>query len=129
MPFRLDLPEINALTAVVDWLEDRRMTLLDLRVLVAIERDGPLNAWDIAEIVQRPVPAVTTSTARLQRRGMLARSDDHVDIRLCTLTLDERGRSLLEAVASLLGMTPGERAALSRRGGGRTRAKSLAAAA
>jgi DNA-binding MarR family transcriptional regulator len=128
MPFRLDLPEINALTAVVDWLEDRRMTLLDLRVLVAIERDGPLNAWDIAGLVQRPVPAVTKSTARLQRRGMLARSDDHVDIRLCTLTLDERGRSLLEAVASLLGMTPGERAALARRSRG-SATNSLAAAA
>tara|TARA_R100000027_G_scaffold67755_1_gene68582 strand:- start:8308 stop:8757 length:450 start_codon:yes stop_codon:yes gene_type:complete len=72
-------------------------TLTDFAVLEVLLHKGPLPVSEIGEKVLLTSGSTTTAIQRLEKRGWVGRSKDHVDGRIVRIHLTPEGKSLIEA--------------------------------
>ncbi|HEY4569800.1 MAG TPA: MarR family transcriptional regulator [Kribbella sp.] len=99
----------------------RQLSVLQTRVLLAIDRHGPVNLGELAAALDLSLPSASRLVTRLvDDRLVLRRVPDH-DRRLLLLTLSARGRSTLTRLRTvrrreiediLAKMPPADRTAL-----------------
>jgi DNA-binding MarR family transcriptional regulator len=77
-------------------LADEGVTLSMLSALSTVERMGPLTLGDLATAEKVQPPTMTPIVARLEAEGLIRREADPGDRRVALITLDRRGRQLLE---------------------------------
>lgn len=73
------------------------ITLGDFRVLRAVERVGVKGVSAVAEYLGTTQPAATVAVARLEGRGLIARSSDQKDARRKSLVLTVKGKQYEQA--------------------------------
>jgi len=72
------------------------ITQSQLSALATVERAGPLSLGELAEIERVAPPSMTRIAARLEERGLLARTADMTDRRVARVAITDEGRELLE---------------------------------
>lgn len=87
-------------------LLDRRMarsgaSLARTKVLMLVEREGPVRATDIAELFGLAPRTVTDSLDALERAGLLRREPDPADRRVKRISITEEGRRAIAATEPL----------------------------
>lgn len=76
------------------WSED--LTMPQLRVLLTLFNDGPCHSGALAEALGVSLPTTTGILARLQRRGLIVRSEDPADRRRVISQLTDSGQELMQ---------------------------------
>jgi DNA-binding MarR family transcriptional regulator len=71
------------------------ITQSQFSALATVERDGPLSLGDLADIERVAPPSMTRIAARLEERGLLARTTDASDRRVARVEVTAAGRDLL----------------------------------
>ncbi len=87
-------------------LMDRRMaasgaSLARTKVLMLVDREGPVRATDIAELFGLAPRTVTESLDALERAGLLRREPDPADRRVKRISITEEGRRAIAATEPL----------------------------
>jgi DNA-binding MarR family transcriptional regulator len=87
-------------------LLDRRMarsgaSLARTKVLMLLDREGPLRATDIAELFGLAPRTVTESLDALERAGLLRREPDPADRRVKRISITGEGRQAVAATEPL----------------------------
>src|SRR5579875_911042 len=87
-------------------LLDRRMaqngaSLARTKVLMLVEREGPVRAADIAELFGLAPRTVTESVVSLERAGLLRREPDPADRRVKRISITDEGRRAIAATEPL----------------------------
>ncbi|PXA98624.1 MarR family transcriptional regulator [Nostoc sp. 3335mG] len=87
-------------------LLDRRMaasgaSLARTKLLMCLEKQGPMRAADIAELLGMAPRSVTEALDNLERDGLLMRSPDAKDRRVKRITITDRGRQAIAATEPL----------------------------
>jgi DNA-binding MarR family transcriptional regulator len=77
-------------------LADEGITPSMLSALSTVERMGPLTLGDLASAEKVQPPTMTPIVARLESEGLVRREADPSDRRVALVTLDLRGKQLLE---------------------------------
>lgn len=107
------MPELDALATEygrlflrLHRLLDRRMaeagaSLARTKVLMLVERDGPLRAADIADLFGLAPRTVTESLDRLEREGLVRRDTHAADRRVKPVTITDKGREAVRATEPL----------------------------
>jgi DNA-binding MarR family transcriptional regulator len=72
------------------------ITQSQLSALATVERSGALSLGELAEIERVAPPSMTRIAARLEERGLLARTADVTDRRIARVAITTEGRDLLE---------------------------------
>jgi DNA-binding MarR family transcriptional regulator len=72
------------------------ITQSQLSALATVERVGDLSLGELAEIERVAPPSMTRIAARLEERGLLARTADVTDRRVARVAITSEGRELLE---------------------------------
>jgi DNA-binding MarR family transcriptional regulator len=72
------------------------ITQSQLSALATVERSGALSLGELAEIERVAPPSMTRIAARLEERGLLARTADATDRRIARVAITTEGRELLE---------------------------------
>jgi DNA-binding MarR family transcriptional regulator len=72
------------------------ITQSQLSALATVEREGALSLGELAEIERVAPPSMTRIAARLEERGLLARTADLTDRRIARVAITNDGRELLE---------------------------------
>jgi DNA-binding MarR family transcriptional regulator len=72
------------------------ITQSQLSALATVERAGALSLGELAEIERVAPPSMTRIAARLEERGLLARTADVTDRRVARVAITSEGRELLE---------------------------------
>jgi DNA-binding MarR family transcriptional regulator len=99
------------------------ITQSQLSALATVERSGALSLGELAEIERVAPPSMTRIAARLEERGLLARTADLSDRRIARVAITLQGRELLEETRTrrdaylatrLAAMTPEEQEVLVR---------------
>ena len=99
------------------------ITQSQLSALATVERAGALSLGELAEIERVAPPSMTRIAARLEERGLLARTADVSDRRIARVAITGEGRELLEETRTrrdaylatrLAAMTPEEQEILVR---------------
>jgi DNA-binding MarR family transcriptional regulator len=72
------------------------ITQSQLSALATVERAGALSLGELAEIERVAPPSMTRIAARLEERGLLARTADVTDRRIARVAITTEGRDLLE---------------------------------
>jgi DNA-binding MarR family transcriptional regulator len=97
------------------------LTPTQLAILSSVERNGSMTPGELAEREKVQPPSMTRVIAKLEERGLLARSPHPTDRRQVTVSVTEAGTSLLKEERRLKEawlhqrikeLTPGERASL-----------------
>jgi len=73
------------------------ITQSQLSALSAVDHSGPLSLGELAEIERVAPPSMTRIAARLEERGLVARSADVADRRIARVEATDAGRALLDA--------------------------------
>lgn len=71
------------------------ITQSQLSALATVERTGALSLGELAEIERVAPPSMTRIAARLEERGLLARTADQSDRRIARVTITDEGQELL----------------------------------
>jgi len=71
------------------------ITQSQLSALATVERTGALSLGELAEIERVAPPSMTRIAARLEERGLLARTADQTDRRIARVAITDEGRELL----------------------------------
>lgn len=71
----------------------------EFTILLCLDFRSPLNARDICEITEQPANTISRGVASLERKGLISRTRDMIDLRRVTLSLTGRGRELIETVS------------------------------
>ncbi len=71
------------------------ITQSQLSALATVERAGALSLGELAEIERVAPPSMTRIAARLEERGLLARTADQSDRRIARVAITTEGRELL----------------------------------
>lgn len=87
-------------------LLDRRMaaggaSLARTKLLMCLEKQGPMRAADIAEFLGMAPRSVTEALDNLERDDMLLRSPDAKDRRVKRITITDKGRQAITATEPL----------------------------
>jgi DNA-binding MarR family transcriptional regulator len=77
-------------------LADDGITPSMLSALSTVERKGSLTLGDLASAEKVQPPTMTPIVARLEAEGLIRRASDPGDRRVALITLDRRGKQLLE---------------------------------
>jgi DNA-binding MarR family transcriptional regulator len=72
------------------------ITQSQLSALATVARAGALSLGELAEIERVAPPSMTRIAARLEERGLLARTADVTDRRVARVAITSEGRELLE---------------------------------
>lgn len=102
--------------------QDRgELTLTYRAALASIERRGPLTLGELADVEHIAPPTVTKMVGALGDRGLVERTIDGHDRRVCWVSITDEGRELLAAdrrlrtewlARRLRGLDPADRARL-----------------
>ena len=99
------------------------ITQSQLSALATVERSGAVSLGELAEIERVAPPSMTRIAARLEERGLLARTADLSDRRIARVAITLEGRELLDETRTrrdaylatrLAAMTPEEQEVLVR---------------
>jgi DNA-binding MarR family transcriptional regulator len=71
------------------------ITQSQLSALATVERSGALSLGELAEIERVAPPSMTRIAARLEERGLFARTADQSDRRIARVAITDEGRQLL----------------------------------
>ncbi|GAA1115232.1 MarR family transcriptional regulator [Kribbella jejuensis] len=73
----------------------RQLSVLQLRVLLAIEQHGPVNLGDVADQLDLSKPSASRLVARLVDDGLILRRIPETDRRQVELAVSAKGRRVL----------------------------------
>ena len=78
------------------FLDERGLTLSQLRLMYLIREQGEPSVGDLAAEIGVRLPTLTGAVTRLMRRGLVTREHDAEDRRVVRLRLTAKGRRMLD---------------------------------
>ncbi|GGL70437.1 MarR family winged helix-turn-helix transcriptional regulator [Wenxinia marina] len=104
LPYRLAvLSERVSRRLTVDYERSHGLTMAEWRVLVHLQRSGPVSVREIRDSTNLDKPRVSRAVARLEAAGLVGKVAGQGDGRLVAISLTDAGRAALaEVVPSAL---------------------------
>ena len=99
LPYRLAvLSERISRTLSVEYNRMHGLSVAEWRVLVHLQRSGPVSIRDIQTYVNLEKPRVSRAVSRLEENGLVAKMPGERDGRLVSIKLTEAGRAALSEI-------------------------------
>jgi DNA-binding MarR family transcriptional regulator len=76
----------------------RQLSMLQLRVLLAVEQHGPVNLGDVADQLDLSRPSASRLVTRLVDEGLILRRTPDADRRQVQLAVSAKGRRMLDSL-------------------------------
>lgn len=96
MPYRLAaIAERVSRRLSVEYEREFGLSVAEWRVLVHVQRAGPVSVRDIHDYANLEKPRVSRAVARLEAAGLLRKSSSDGDARLVSISLTEDGKTAL----------------------------------
>ena len=76
----------------------RQLSVLQLRVLLAVEQHGPVNLGDVAGLLDLSKPSASRLVTRLVDDGLILRRTPDTDRRQVQLAVSAKGRRMLNSL-------------------------------